>query len=443
MLNNIYYLKIKNYDLNIVKETELFKMNEKYLLNIEKEKFNIIEKIVYELALFHIEKLELKKDDIFIEFYIENLLMSKMDIEFYKDINNKILYKPFLTSITYLNNSSIPDIFTDVDIDTYKFKSFNEKNVLGFSFPKFLKHISFEGGKYFHGINNLSNENDERITLKVNIWNKTLNKEIFNNNEINDQNIIFHKNDKIIDFIEKTDNNYIISDVESLINEELFENILYKNNINFEGEILKNLLKLSNDYDFLTLKNNEETNDFNKNMNNKPQILINTSSKKFLQRFTFKNFYEKFICNFIANDVTSFLNNNNNNSVNYNNHEIVDIEKTPRIMNIILTSFQLIIENIKLSYCLKKNESYHIDKIFILKNNISTINNFFNDKNTITINILLNSKYEGGNLMFDDELENKLEMGDMIIYSGDTNHKYLPITNGTQYILVGLINIYE
>jgi predicted 2-oxoglutarate/Fe(II)-dependent dioxygenase YbiX len=45
--------------------------------------------------------------------------------------------------------------------------------------------------------------------------------------------------------------------------------------------------------------------------------------------------------------------------------------------------------------------------------------------------------------MFDDELENNLQMGDLIIYSGETNHKYLPVTSGTQYIIVGLINIYE
>jgi predicted 2-oxoglutarate/Fe(II)-dependent dioxygenase YbiX len=122
----------------------------------------------------------------------------------------------------------------------------------------------------------------------------------------------------------------------------------------------------------------------------------------------------------------------------------LDIDKVPNIINIIINSFQyIIIENIQNSYCLKDNESYHIDKIFIIKNDTSTVSEFFCEKSAISINIMLNSKYEGGNLNFDDNLVTKLDIGDMIIYSSNTNHTYLPITSGLQYILVGLINIYE
>lgn len=427
---NIYDLKVKD-SSNILKDIELFNLNTKYLLNIEQENFTIIEKIVYELVLFHIEKLELKISDIYIEFYIENLISSKMNNDYYKNEFNET-FSPIVSTITYLNNNNITDLFTNIEMESYKFKNFNKNNILGFSFPKFLKHISFEGSKYFHGIYNLFNELQERITLKVNIWTKKINVNFYEN-KIGKSNFL-NKNDNIV-FITEKNNKCIIDNVESL-NEEMLENILYKNYINFEGEILENLLKKYNDNDIIIFEN--KVINLNKDIY-KQQKIINISSKKFLQRFIFKNFYDKFICNFIVNEMISSF----NNIINYNNHEIIDIEINPRIMNLILTSFQLIIENIKKSYCLKNNNSYNINKIFILKNNISVLNNFFNDNSSITINIILNSKYEGGSLMFDDDLENNLEMGDMIIFSGETNHKYLPIINGSQYILVGLINICE
>jgi len=436
MLNNIYYL---NGDINnlIVKNgLSLFEFNSKYLLNIKKDFFNTIEKISYELALFHIEKMNLNLDEVYIEFFVEKFIENNIELHFNDNTNNNL--SSIISTITYLNDNNIADIFANIDIDTYKFKNFDEINFVGFVFPKFLKHISFKGSEYFHGINNLLNDNCERITLRVNILNKK-NNNIFYEPKIDDKSIIFKKNDKLVYFEEKN-NNYIIPESEILFNEEFIENILYKNNINLNDNILEKLLKLSHDYEYFLLEKKTELIK-NKDINNN-QNLIDTSLKKFIQRFTLKKFYDNFICNFIMNETISSFNNNCHLN-NYNNYKIIDIEKIPSIINLVINSFQIIIDNIKKKYCFKKNELYNISKVFILKNDSSTLNDFFNENTSITINILLNSKYEDGNLLFYDDLESVFEVGDMVIFSSNTKYKYLPITQGSQYILVGLINIYE
>ena len=56
------------------------------------------------------------------------------------------------SSIIYLNdNYNSPTLLTNVDIETYKFKEFTEKQKIAFYFPQKNKTISFEGGKYYHG----------------------------------------------------------------------------------------------------------------------------------------------------------------------------------------------------------------------------------------------------------------------------------------------------
>ena len=443
----VWNLKLISDMTDIMNEIKLFKLNTKYLLNIENKTFTFIEMLVYELAMYHIKRLNLN-EDLFIEFFIENITSSKMDIESDKNVSCVIDQQnsdsPIITTITYLNNNDIPDILTNIDIDSYKYKNIINNSYIGFSFPKLFKHISFNGGKYYHGIYNIFNNNtdiDKRITLKINIWNKIPNNSNYYSNDIFDFDILnnkihhFSKNEKIINIFEEINNTYKMSVKEDII-DEFYENILYKHYYNFDHEIHSKLASLYNNFNFLLIEKKEII------IKNKIKQELDNSSRIFLQRFKFIKFYNEFVCNYIINQSLSFFNNDNIVST-YNNYKSLDIDNVPSIMNLILTSFQLVIDNIKTSFCLKNKNSYNIEKVFIIKNNTSILNDFFNDNTTICINILLNSNFEGGNLGFDDELEYNLNVGDLIIYSGKNKRSYLPVTTGTQYLLVGLINIYN
>lgn len=445
MFDNFESWTIKpNYDFEkIMNEIKLHEINHNYLLNIEKKSFHLIEKFVFEISHFHITKLNLNESDICIEYFFENLTTSKMDIDYIKNTNSFADYKehyfPIITTITYLNDNDIPDVLTNIDVESYMFKNISETFAFGVSFPKKLKHISFNGDKYYHGINNILNKNDERITLKINIWKSDPNNvNLHLNSNVNNikSNFVFSKNDNIIETFEKSNVHNVIYLENDIFSEDFVENLLYRNFISFDEQILEKILQNKDEFDLILIKQEPTKKE------NKRRTLIDINCNKFLQRFTFKHFYEKFICSFIINNCVNLFDDNYK-IMNYNNCKTIDIEFVPQIMNIVISSFELIIEKIKKIYCFKDINSYCIEKIFIIKNDENDLNNFSKNNSSMCINILLNSVFEGGNLEFGDGLETELEIGDMIIFNGNSSYRHLPVKNGVQYILVGLLNIYE
>ena len=90
MNNNIYSLKLKDINVNIEDEINLFEINQKYTFNREKGNFNLLEKLIYELSNFHIKRLNLNKNDIIIEFSLQNNIDNKMNIISNKKLNEYV-----------------------------------------------------------------------------------------------------------------------------------------------------------------------------------------------------------------------------------------------------------------------------------------------------------------------------------------------------------------
>jgi hypothetical protein len=163
-----------------------------------------------------------------------------------------------------------------------------------------------------------------------------------------------------------------------------------------------------------------------------------------VQRFNYKNFYNTFSCNWIISEINNFIKNNNEFIKNKNK---INIENANNILNFVLFSFQEIIKLICLSYCIdESNKKIQISDIYIIKNDYKSnldVNNFMNDESTISVKILLNNNYTEGMLCFDDGIKTSIEKGELIIHNGNEKYKYDKIGNGTQYLLCGLINIYN
>lgn len=448
-MNNLFSSKIVIEDTKLLNKIleiiNLCHINQSQLLYLQKNEFNEFEKFIYDLAIIHLEKNNIELNDkIFIEFKIETLINSSMEIIY--DKFNKIINKsneiisPFLTTITYLDDIEIPDIITDVDIEMFKYKSFSN-NKLYFSFPSFLKHIYFNGGKFYSSsCNILKRDNKERKILRINLWNiYPINIPYYINSYEITENV--NKIDKIIN-LEYTNNfkNILLNDIQ--LDNSFFEKIMYNNEINDYNNIVNYFNVDYRNLDYLIIESKEKIHQQIIDQEIIKNKLIDISSERFFQRFIFKKIYDNITCNFIINESIEFLKNNEN-LTNYNNYKIINIEKFPSIIPLVINSFQTIIEYIIKSYCLKGNKNYNISNIFILKNDCLNINEFHKDKSSINVCILLNSKFEGGNILFDDELEYKLEQGDMIIFKGESNYYYLPVKNEAQYILFGMIDIYE
>jgi hypothetical protein len=156
------------------------------LLDLTKSSYSLIEKYVYDIAMFHFARLNISDmENYFVEFWCK----SKFDTHtLHLDCDEKLkktsgkYEHPLLSCVTYLNDvPNSPTIITKVDLECYKYKEFEEQTEIVLSLPVRNKHITFDG-HFFHGSTTLSevdadadadaNRSDDRYIIAINLWNK-------------------------------------------------------------------------------------------------------------------------------------------------------------------------------------------------------------------------------------------------------------------------------
>ena len=236
-----------------------------YKLNLKKQKYTLLEKYVYDIALFHIKRLNRVMDDsIVIEFWLTPTFsdpdslhhdFQEMDWAlFKKDI------RPFLTTITYLNDNIYPTLITNIEcltdakpyIDKYK-------DVVTLSFPICGKHTTFDGSRYLHSPANLLDKKlkiknmkspIKRYVLNIQLWDQPINHRPEYACEYENIRNDFDKDDPVFLFdprpIEKTK---LITLENSLVLSDLFNKIVVKNisfNTYYElGDVLNTVFDTS------------------------------------------------------------------------------------------------------------------------------------------------------------------------------------------------------
>jgi hypothetical protein len=193
---NMYELNINiNYNFNYIYNQLIdfarsthFKQTFLLNKNICNENKNVIEKFVYDNAIFHISeynKIHNKNidiNDIYIEFWSLNDTHFKR-MHFDKDEQDYIVFNninnysaPFLSCITYLNDDNYaPTLFTDI---VRKYGSNDERedfyngkhSNFGMIFPRKMTQITFDGGNYLHGMYLLNNKCCDRLVFPMNFW---------------------------------------------------------------------------------------------------------------------------------------------------------------------------------------------------------------------------------------------------------------------------------
>ena len=153
--------------------------NKPYLLDISKNTFTIFEKISYDLAIFHLKRMNLEIDfnRYKIEIWCKNTNKHKHNLHSDKDEllfkNNNILLIPLLSTITYINDSFYPLLITNTDGYNNEINTITTKNGVTLFFPKKMTHISFNGKK-LHGVMNIYEEHNlpsvNRKAIMFNIW---------------------------------------------------------------------------------------------------------------------------------------------------------------------------------------------------------------------------------------------------------------------------------
>jgi hypothetical protein len=180
---NSWKLSFKNEDQNLKERLmDYFNYEKKipisYLLNSKKKNFCCVEKIVYEIAEFHFNRLNITFDKTkYIEFWFKKSTNNTfhLDCDEYETniTQSKMLPSPLLSCLVYLNDNDVPTIITNVNKEEYNNKTYSKNNTIALSFPTMLKHITFDGSNNLHGVTNIfENSKEPRYVLAFNLWDK-------------------------------------------------------------------------------------------------------------------------------------------------------------------------------------------------------------------------------------------------------------------------------
>jgi len=189
--------------------------------------------------------------------------------------SENIFEYPLLSCVTYFDDSNYPFILTDIDVENYKYKNFNESKQLHILFPNKYTHVSFDP-KYYHGAINIldGNINKNRSLLAINIWDKKKNLKEYKSIEFEN---IYTKKESIIKIQNNIEfNNYILT--ENILDFDFYETLLYNTHL-FNQVIPKIIIDYINE----KLNNNQILFIINNPENKKINVIDYNTSLEFIE----------------------------------------------------------------------------------------------------------------------------------------------------------------
>lgn len=413
-----------------------------YILNMNNiNHFDNIEKYIYDTCIFHMKNksIEYNKDQYTIEFSLLNNLDS-FKIDYYK----KAKTYPVFSIILFLDESSNPIIFTEIDIESYKYKEIKDENTVICVKPGKNTQVVFDSSKYY-GIYKTNDNIINTPILKINILNTQM-------------------NDIPMYISSKNDYEYISLNITPIENHSNHETLVYKNIIHsflYEEPkkifvldnillkypensqiIINNTIKNYNDIEYLLQKYGEIANDIYPFVNENVDLsIIDFEKNRFYKNKIFQKMLSQDVCYWIINECEK-LQWETSKYQNYNTY--LNIEKIPSIMNFLLFVSNFWLIEIKNIYdC--KNVTFCINDIFVSKFTKEKINNNQNHDNSfLTMNIYLNDTvdYKDGEIIFENDNE-KIEIyqSDCLIYNGKKKRTVGSVSDGVKYVLVLMIDI--
>lgn len=439
------------------------------LLDLTKDSFDAYEKLVYDSALYHFNRLNIDINNInninnyYVEFWCKNKFETHrlhVDCDEYEKMTKLNYIHPLLSCVTYFNDNKCPTIITNIDMEKYKYKEFEDQTELFLSMPKCNKQITFDG-RFFHGSALLDKDEkeDSRYIIAINLWDrKPSNVEYYESSKNN--NTAYAKENNIVLIKEEQGEDQVnnINVCKKLINYNLFEDILYNGNenalqpfkehIDFSNSCYKFILDSTIERKEIELKLKNKYGDIMDDINNIMDENANLKYNRFLQRFHYEKVYNPDICRYIINESEKHAANNGGwTTKRHDNYPTTDlpVERIPSIFGLILETLHTIVKKVKKSYGLTDNMTINIHDLFIVKykDNEQNYLDMHRDGSFLSFNILLSNAadFEGGGTYFDDGLIANLEQGDILIHSSRIKHAGLPINKGTRYLLVGFLNL--
>ena len=443
-----------------------------FLLDLTKHKYTLLEKYVYDTAMFHLSRLNIHDmENHYLEFWCKSKSANHaLHVDCDESLKRKGEYNyPLFSCVTYLNDvPGCPTIITNIDMDCYKYKEFESQTELILSLPSRNKQITFDGS-FFHGVTTLDDNQpmDERYVIVINLWKtKPHDVEYYNPTtcDDNDNKTYFLRDTHLINLQEDTTDICSVNVCDDIINYRLFNDILYNRKADacyiFNEFIKTDICNKSRTFKFVLdksikedIKHVELKAKYGVIMDDIRDIKYHDTNLKynnrFLQRFSFPKIYSADMCRYIIDESEKYATHNGGwMTQRHAMYPTTDlpVDKIQSIFGIILETLKTILKQIRISYDLHNDITIDVKDLFVVKYSHDAQNHLemHKDGSTISFNILLNEsgEFEGGGTKFDDGLTYYSQQGDLFIHSSRINHSGQPITKGTRYLLVGFLNIF-
>ena len=431
-----------------------------YLLNITDSSMNLLEKMVFDIAMFHFSRLSIvfEPTQHFIEFWWKSradLSRLHTDCDEYDDRILKQKNYSLVSCITYLNDIDLPTVITDIDENIYATKKYYESRKMIFSFPRMLKHISFPG-KYYHGVADIFNLCDnDRYIIAINLWNKRPETVPFYDNKVFLNSMLIKHGIYKTNLLQFTEDKTCVKRVfdHLYFSNTEFDDILYNSNnypftklnkyfrpvcrehsqsrsFESQGDSLneEKCKDINLDVGYVEIHFNSDIFNYLYNkygdiiMEIKEVVFGNISiNNRFFNNNVQDNFYSLQMCKYLKNEFYKL------------NVNSIPLKENNTLLYFVLYTFSLINNEIK--------EIYNIDKSIQLKYDNVIIeaydNNFINYKKSIlNINILLSD--ESIELISSDNNIIQLKTGSLYISNGKQQYKHV---GNKAIIMTGYMNM--
>jgi len=430
---------------NIDNSSDIF--NKSFILNHSKFSFDVIEKYVYDIADFHLRRMNTDfATNVTIEFlFSSNTNTIHITGDSHSNKEKRISKKPLLTTMTYITDSNSPLLITNIDEDAYKFKNLEDKNMCIF-FPKRMKHISFDGGKYYHHKNIFNMDNIGRV-LYINLWVDYCPKNIPYYNEKWCNNIDeFGKDTNLIHFTNKNENIKKISSNSDVFNDRFFEKMLYKKNMDIFyhfGTILEG--EDVNNYDTFILYKDYLVDDANID-----KTIISNGCASFQKKITGFNEYllekeiiRNEISKWMADEIEKHLSKYEYNPIDMNT--VISLDSIPKLLKYIVKNlFDTISEKIRTKMILSANATFNFNNIFVIKS--SEMYKYIQLNSTLTVYLFLGDSVHffigcNNNQNFVNDDFTVMKSGDIFVITPRCEKTNIKNINGDGYMIVFDIDV--
>lgn len=440
----------ESYDLLLDTFHKLNKQ-QKYLLE-PLEQPDVLEQYLYEIAKFHHGNSLL---DVTIEFsVVEN--KYKFEIEYQKKQNRY----PLASLLIFMNEHQNPFLFTNIDLECYKYKEIPNENTFSILIPKKNSHVRFNNNCMYSFLPLNYDETciDGVKCIKMNIWEKM--------DKI--PNTVIYTSlsaacSSVLDTLQITPFENNVS--ETINYNNILKEILYENTI--EDKIqnkLRNIInKYNNTCNLITIQNtNLNYIDFTDICEIYGDELakdifpfINENDDSILEP-TNRFYPHKIITSFLATDICYWIINeserlNQWKSSPYPNYDnYLNVDKMPHILNFILFIFNFWKDHLYNIYNLKSNIKLKIKDIFVSKfvEDTNTNGNSIPEENIdnhfLILTIALNdiTDYTNGEIQLEED-NIKLNLGDALLHNGKKRKAKGSVGKGTKFVLTLFLDIHR